>query len=153
MASLHITGADLVSALRSATFGDLPPVKWVIDDETGEAIGWVRSLGRGAFPIEWGSGSFGGWEATEEKALTMIGAAVRSRRACESREARAWSAILALPEPLRTLRLKLETARVNVEIERQRNVSRPDDLARREAEFREAEATYAAAEITEPEVA
>lgn len=70
--ALELTGLDLASAMRSATFGDLPPVKWVIDEDADEPVGWVRDLGKGKFPIEWFCRSRGGWEATEEKALARI---------------------------------------------------------------------------------
>ncbi len=143
--ALSLTAADLTAALGSATFGMGRPVRWVIDADD-ERVGWLRDCGVGKLPIEWRSGTEGGWVPDEAAALAKIEVAALRRRELEAIDLNAWVAMRTLPEPLRSLRMRLEAARVDVEVELQRNIRRPHDLALRRAALSQAETDYAEAE-------
>lgn len=133
---LRVTKPDPKTAIKSATFQHAA-VKRVIDEDTGERVGWMRPY---AGQIEWSAYSRQGFEPTEAEALKAIEAAVIEHRECEAADAAYVAEVMALPEPARTARRNRDRAAVLVEIERQRNVIRPDDLEMAEARLLVAEA-------------
>jgi hypothetical protein len=127
---------DPKTAIKSATFQHAT-VKRVEDADTGERVGWMRpSYGE----IEWRSFHLQGFAKTEAEALQAIEAAVIEHRGFEEADAAYVAEVMALPEPARTARRERDRAAVRVEIERQRNVIRPDDLEMAEARLLIAEA-------------
>lgn len=134
--ALRVTKPDPKTAIKSATF-QRAAVKRVIDEDTGERVGWMRPY---AGQIEWSAFNRQGFEATEADALKAIEAAVIEHRECEAADAAYVAEVMALPEPARTARRNRDKAAVLVEIERQRNVIRPDDLEMAEARLLVAEA-------------
>jgi hypothetical protein len=134
---MHLTAAkpDPKTAIKSATF-HRAAVKRVIDEDTGERVGWMRPY---AGKIEWSAFHLQGFEATEAEALKAIEAAVIEHRECEAADAAYVAEVMALPEPARTARRNRDKAAVLVEIERQRTVIRPDDLEMAEARLLVAE--------------
>ena len=134
--ALRTTETDGKTAIKSATF-QRAAIKRVIDEDTGERVGWVRPyMGE----VEWSAYHLQGFEPTEAEALKRIEAAVVEHRAFEAADAAYVSEVMALPEPARTARRNRDKAAVLAEIERQRNVIRPDDLERAETKLRIAEA-------------
>jgi hypothetical protein len=86
------------TAQTSATFGYQAPVKRVIDEDTGERVGWMRpAYGE----IEWSSFHMQGFAETEAEALKAIEAAVIEHRGLEAEDATYVAEIMALPEPAR----------------------------------------------------
>lgn len=128
-------------------------IKFVEDADTSERIGWyvdrtqlLQDAGVSTKnPIEWTCRGIGGFVADPAAALAAIEKEELAGRERDAEQHREWQAILDLPEPIRSARLRLERARVNVEIERCRNIRRADDLARAETALREAELAHAAA--------
>jgi hypothetical protein len=136
---LNTTRPDPKTAIKSATFQHAA-VKRVIDEDTGERVGWMRpAYGE----IEWSSFHLQGFAKTEAEALKAIEAAVIEHRGFEA-DANAYAdEVMALPKPAREARLRRDRALTNVETERQRNVIRPDDLEMAEARLLIAEAELA----------
>lgn len=150
--ALRATRPDRNTAQTSATFGYQAPVKWVEDADTGERVGWIRPC---KFGIEWSSYHLRGCEQTEAECLEAMKVAVVEHRGFEAADAAYVEEVMALPEPARTARRKRDRAAVRVEIERQRNVIRPDDLEMAEARLliAEAELADATAAIGRPRAA
>jgi hypothetical protein len=137
--NLSATKPDPKTAIKSATFQHAA-VKRVIDEDTGERVGWMRpAYGE----IEWSSFHLQGFAKTEAEALKAIEAAVIEHRGFESADAAYVAEVMALPEPARAARRERDRAAVWVEIERQRTVIRPDDLEMAEARLLIAEAELA----------
>lgn len=129
------TKPDTKTAVKSATF-QRAAVKRVIDEDTGERVGWMRpAYGE----IEWSSFYRQGFEPTEAEALKQIEAAVIEHRGFEAADAAYVAEVMALAEPARTARRNRDRAAVLIEIERQRNIIRPDDLEMAEARLLVAE--------------
>jgi hypothetical protein len=142
---------DPMTAIKSSTF-QRAAVKRVIDEETGERVGWMRPC---FGSIEWSAYSFQGFEPTEAEALAKIEAAVIEHRGFEAADAAYVDEVMALPEPARTARRERDRAAVRVEIERQRNVIRPHDLELAQARLliADAELADATAAIGRPRAA
>ena len=138
--ALRATRPDRKTAQTSATFGYQAPVKWVEDADTGERVGWIRPC---KFGVEWSSYHLRGTEQTEAECLEAMKVAVIEHRGFEAADAAYVAEVMALPEPARTARRNRDKAAVRVEIERQRNVIRRDDLEMAEARLLVAEAELA----------
>lgn len=139
MSALDTTAADLARCLTVATG---PKFKRVIDEDTGETVGQI--VPSSICGLKWITSSSWGYAETVAECLTDMAPAVLREREWQAEHDAMVAEIDALPEPLRSLRWSLEEARTRCERERQRNVIRPADLARREIELEQAEAAYAA---------
>ncbi|MGO4561021.1 hypothetical protein [Rhizobiales bacterium 3FA27D7] len=138
---LSQTKPDPSTAINSATF-QRAAVKRVIDEDTGERVGWMRlCFGE----IEWSAFDYQGFSATEAEALAEIEAAVLQHRANEAADAAYVAEVMALPEPARTARRNRDKAVVMVEVERHRIVINAYDLANAERALADAEADLDAA--------
>lgn len=136
---LRVLKADPSTVIKSATF-QRAAVKRVINEATGERVGWMRPY---MGDIEWSSFHLQGFAKTEADALEAIRAAVVEHLACEAADAAYVNEVMALPEPARTARRDRDRAAIHVEIERARGIIRPDDLKAAEAALLVAEALLA----------
>lgn len=143
MNALRTTAEDLTTALVSATFGRTPAVRWVEDEDTGERVGWVRQIGTG---WEWRAGNEEGYGRSIDDCLARMEKAILRQRKYAAIDAAHRAEIAALPEPLRTLRQRVDAAKVQVEIEEARGFRRDDDYAAAERVYADAVMEYEAAE-------
>lgn len=143
MSALRTTAEDLTTALVSATYGATPAVRWVEDEDTGERVGWVRQLGDG---WEWRAGSEDGYGRSIDDCLARIEKAVLRQRKYAEIDAARHAELAALPEPLRTLRQRVDAAAVQVAIEDARTVLRINDKAAAQRAYDAAVMEYEAAE-------
>jgi hypothetical protein len=143
----HLSPAEHTKAI-AGTHGNLEAAfqamsqtgRWkkVRDENSGQIVGSIRMIGTG---WEYRTPSKDGFALTQAEALAEMEAAILQARADDAAWAARKSEVLALPEPLRTLRIELDAAAINLEIERQRHVPRPDDI--KLAEQRLTDATMA----------
>ena len=117
--------------------------KKVRDEDTGEIVGSIRQLGKG---WEYRTPSKDGFGNTKAEALDAIEKATLQARADDASWAARCAEIQSLPEPLRTLRIELEAAAINLECERRRIVARPDDIKLAEQRLHLATMNFDAAE-------
>lgn len=143
MNALRTTAEDLTTALSSATYGTTKPVRWVEDQDTGERVGWVREIADG---WEWRSGNEEGYGRLIDDCLARIESAVLRQRKFAEIDAARRAEIAALPEPLRTLRQRVDAAAVQVAIEEARTVLRINDKAAAQRAYDAAVMEYEAAE-------
>lgn len=129
------TKPDPSTAINSATF-QRAAVKRVIDEDTGDRVGWMRPC---FGEIEWSAFDYQGFAATEAEALAEIEAAVLQHRAHEAADAAYVVEVMSLPEPARTARRNRDKAFVAAEIERNRVVINQHDLAHAESALADAE--------------
>lgn len=143
MSALRTTAEDLTTALVSATFGRTSAVRWVEDQDTGDRVGWIRQTGT---MWEWCAGTEEGYGRDQADCLVRMESAVlRQRKYAEIDEARR-AELAALPEPLRTLRQRVDAAAVQVAIEDARTVLRINDKAAAQRAYDAAVMEYEAAE-------
>lgn len=143
MSALRTTAEDLTTALKSATFGALPPVRWVEDEDTGERVGWVRQMGTG---WEWKAGTEDGYGRSIDDCLAQIEKSVLRARRYAAEDAAIRAEVDALPEPLRTLRRRVNATAAQIAVEESRNVLRINDKAAAVEAHRLAVMEYEAAE-------
>lgn len=143
MSALRTTAEDLTTALVSATFGATPAVRWVEDEYTGERVGWIRQTGT---MWEWRAGTEEGYGRDQADCLARIEKAVLRQRKFADIDAARRSELAALPEPLRTLRQRVDAAAVQVAIEDARTVLRINDKAAAQRAYDAAVMEYEAAE-------
>lgn len=135
MARLFLSKPEPSTAIKSATF-QRAAVKRVIDEDTGERVGWMRPC---FGEIEWSSYDRQGFAPSEAAALVEIEAAVLAHRAHEAADAAYVAEVMSLPEPARTARRNRDKAFVAAEIERHRGVVNQHDLAHAESVLADAE--------------
>ncbi|WP_051375764.1 hypothetical protein [Aliihoeflea sp. 2WW] len=143
MSALRTTAEDLTTALSSATFGATPAVRWVEDQETSERVGWIRQTGT---IWEWRAGNEEGYGRDQADCLARMETAIVRQRKYAEIDATRRAELAALPEPLRTLRQRVDAAAVQVAIEEARTVLRINDKAAAQRAYDAAAMEYEAAE-------
>ena len=108
-----------------------------------KVVGSIRQIGNG---WEYRTPTKDGFANTEADALDAIEKATLQSRADDASWAARCAEIQSLPEPLRTLRIELEAAAINLECERRRTVARPDDIKLAEQRLHLATMNHDAAE-------